>query len=113
MMPSELVEQSKVLGIRLCLDLSHLQMTCNHFGLMFQTALQDLLPFTAHLHIADASGTNGEGVEMGTGDVDWSQSWKKIIQHPNVSFIPEVWQGHKDHCAGFWSGLDLLTKLDQ
>ena len=112
MMPSELVEQSKVLGIRLCLDLSHLQMTCNHFGLMFQTALQDLLPFTAHLHIADASGTNGEGVEMGTGDVDWSQSWKKIIQHPNVSFIPEVWQGHKDHGAGFWSGLDLLANLD-
>ena len=112
MMPNELVEQSKALGIRLCLDLSHLQMTCNHFGIDFQKALQDLLPHTAHLHIADASGTNGEGVVMGTGDVNWPQSWKKIIQYPAVSFIPEVWQGHKDHGAGFWAGLDLLAKLD-
>jgi N-acetylneuraminate synthase len=111
MMPDELAEQAKALGIRLCLDLSHLQMTCNHFGINFQSALQDLLPYTAHLHIADASGTNGEGVVMGTGDVDWPQSWRKIIRYPSVSFIPEVWQGHKDHGAGFWSGLNMLANL--
>ncbi|MBT8519995.1 TIM barrel protein [Polynucleobacter paneuropaeus] len=111
MMPDELVEQSQTLNLRLCLDLSHLQMTCNHFGIDFQKALQDLLPYTAHLHIADASGTNGEGVVMGTGDVIWSQTWQKIIQHPSVSFIPEVWQGHKDHGSGFWSALQYLSSL--
>ena len=112
MMPDELVEQSKALGLRLCLDLSHLQMTCNHFKIDFVKALGELLPFTAHLHVADASGTNGEGVVMGTGNVDWPKSWRKIMQYPSVSFIPEVWQGHKDHGAGFWSALKFLQALN-
>jgi N-acetylneuraminate synthase len=111
MMPDELAMQSKALGLRLCLDLSHLQMTCNHFELDFQRALALLLPYTAHLHVADAAGTNGEGVVMGTGDVDWSATWKQIARYPDISFIPEVWQGHKDHGAGFWSALDYLSRL--
>ena len=109
MMPEELAEQAKSHGLRLCLDLAHLQMTCNHFALDFQRSLELLLPVTAHLHVADASGTNGEGVVMGTGDVNWDQSWKTIVGSQNVSFIPEVWQGHKDHGAGFWHALDLLN----
>lgn len=113
MMPDELKLQSQLLNIRLCLDLSHLQMTCHNFGLDFQAALESLLPHTAHLHISDAKGKNGEGVIMGTGDIEWSQTWQKIIQYPNISFIPEVWQGHKDHGAGFWSALQFLTELNK
>ena len=111
MMPDELAEQAKAMKLRLCLDLSHLQMTCNHFDLDFQQALAQLLPHSAHLHVADAKGTNGEGVIMGTGDVDWPASWKQISRYPNISFIPEVWQGHKDHGAGFWSALEYLATL--
>lgn len=111
MMPDELAAQAREHRLRLCLDLSHLQMTCFHFGLDFQAALALLLPHSAHLHVADAKGTNGEGVLMGTGDIDWPASWAQIRQHPEVSFIPEVWQGHKDHGAGFWSALQYLTRL--
>ena len=111
MMPDELAAQAQALKLRLCLDLSHLQMTCNHFGIDFQQALAQLLPCSAHLHVADAKGTNGEGVVMGTGDVDWPASWKKIIAYPDIGFIPEVWQGHKDHGAGFWSALEYLASL--
>jgi N-acetylneuraminate synthase len=112
MMPEELAEQAKSHGLRLCLDLAHLQMTCNHFALEFQSSLELLLPVTAHLHVADASGTNGEGVVMGTGDINWDQAWKTIVGSPNVSFIPEVWQGHKDHGSGFWYALDFLNKTN-
>ncbi len=111
MMPEELATQAREHSLRLCLDLSHLQMTCFHFGLDFQQALALLLPHSAHLHVADAKGTNGEGVLMGTGDIDWPATWAQIRQRPQVSFIPEVWQGHKDHGAGFWSALQFLTRL--
>jgi len=111
MMPEELAAQARDHGLRLCLDLSHLQMTCFHFGLDFQQALALLLPHSAHLHVADAKGINGEGVLMGTGDVDWPATWTQICQRPQVSFIPEVWQGHKDHGAGFWSALRYLQSL--
>jgi sialic acid synthase SpsE/sugar phosphate isomerase/epimerase len=112
MMPDELEAQAREHGLRLCLDLSHLQMTCAHFGLDFQQALRQLLPYSAHLHVADATGTNGEGALIGTGDIDWAAAWGQIRQYPQASFIPEVWQGHKDHGAGFWKALRFLEALD-
>jgi hypothetical protein len=27
---------------------------------------------------------------------------------PAASFIPEIWQGHKNEGAGFWTALDRL-----
>jgi N-acetylneuraminate synthase len=112
MMPDELAAQAEAMKWHYCLDLSHLQMACCHFKLDFQQALSLLLPFSAHLHVADALGTNGEGVVMGTGDIQWPETWKKICAYPNISFIPEVWQGHKDHGAGFWQALDFLTNIE-
>lgn len=111
MMPDEIAAQARELNLRICLDLAHLQMTCNHFGLDFQSALALLLPHSAHLHVADATGTNGEGVVMGTGDVDWPLTWRKISRYPSIGFIPEVWQGHKDAGAGFWAALEYLVTL--
>ncbi|MFP5428962.1 MAG: hypothetical protein ACLGJA_24760, partial [Gammaproteobacteria bacterium] len=35
----------------------------------------------------------------------------QIAQNTHASFIPEVWQGHKDHGAGFWSALRFLESL--
>jgi sialic acid synthase SpsE/sugar phosphate isomerase/epimerase len=111
MMPEELAEQAQQHGLRFCLDLAHLQMTCNHFQLEFHKALKLLLPLTAHLHVSDASGTNGEGVVMGTGDIAWKPTWQSICSQQGVSFIPEVWQGHKDYGSGFWHALDILADL--
>ena len=113
MMPEELAAKAQALGLRLCLDLSHLQMTCHHFGLDFQAALALLLPHSVHLHVADAKGSNGEGVLIGTGDIDWPATWTQVRNYPQMSFIPEVWQGHKDHGAGFWSALEFLERLGQ
>jgi sialic acid synthase SpsE/sugar phosphate isomerase/epimerase len=113
MMPSELVEQAKTNGLKLCLDLAHLQMTCNYFKLDFQTSLNMLLPYSAHFHVADAAGTNGEGVVIGTGDVQWRFAWGAIVRTSGKSFVPEIWQGHKDRGAGFWQALDMLTALKE
>ena len=36
----------------------------------------------------------------------------KLLNKVNekVQFIPEVWQDHKNHGEGFWSGLYFLEK---
>ena len=87
-------------------------MTCTHFGLDFQDALTAFLPYAAHLQVADAKGTKGECVLMGTEDIDWPLSWQTISQYPNIGFIPEVWQGHKDHGAGFLGGAVSLGQFE-
>ncbi|MDR3352199.1 MAG: N-acetylneuraminate synthase family protein [Zoogloeaceae bacterium] len=112
MMPEDLAREAQTHHLRYCLDLSHLCLTCHHFGLSFQDALQTLLPHTAHLHLADAKGNNGEGIDMGTGDIDWQATWAQIRTRPEISFIPEIWQGHKDHGAGFWQALEFLAGIE-
>ena len=111
MMPDELATQAKEHELRLCLDLAHLMMTCNHFQLDFQKALQMLLPYTAHLHVSDAAGSSGEGVEIGSGDISWESLWHSICEFDDLGFIPEVWQGHKDSGSGFWRALSFLSSI--
>jgi N-acetylneuraminate synthase len=50
---------------------------------------------------------------MGTGDVHWPPVWRAICGAKNVSFIPEIWQGHKDHGAGFWHALNMLSDINK
>jgi N-acetylneuraminate synthase len=111
MLPQEIAKNASAMNLRVCLDLSHLRMTSTHFGIDFQSALEILLPHTAHLHIADAKGVNGEGISLGQGDIDWPAAWNCIKNYTSVSFIPEVWQGHKDHGRGFWDALDFLAAI--
>ncbi|GIR16379.1 MAG: hypothetical protein CM15mP29_3670 [Alphaproteobacteria bacterium] len=49
---------------------------------------------------------------MGFGDVNF-QSLFQILDEstPNISFIPEIWQGHKNDGEGFWKALEYLEKV--
>ena len=68
-------------------------------------------PYTAHLHIADASGVDGEGLQIGEGEIDFAVLANDLEKTAcNVSFIPEIWQGHKNNGEGFWVALERLEK---
>ncbi len=97
------------LGLRMCFDVSHSRLTCNHFGLDFYDFAERIAPLTAHLHMGDASGLNGEGLQIGDGDIDFRRLGKILRTGcPTASFIPEIWQGHKDGGEGFWLALERL-----
>lgn len=109
--PQEIVDFCDRTGFKVCLDVSHSVMACNYYNWSFGDFLDLVLPHTIHLHIVDASGVDGEGVQMGKGDVNFAELIHKLDKlAPNVPFIPEVWQGHKDNGSGFWKGLDFLEK---
>ena len=59
--------------------------------------------------MSDAIGTNGEGVEMGTGNLDFSKILKVV--ESKQTFIVETWQGHKNEGFGFYRDLHYLSKL--
>lgn len=96
-------------GFRVCLDISHSKLACNHYGWSFDEFVRTVGPVTTHLHIADASGTDGEGLQIGDGDIDVPALARVLGEvAPTASFIPEIWQGHKNGGQGFWRALDLL-----
>jgi sialic acid synthase SpsE/sugar phosphate isomerase/epimerase len=96
-------------GMRVCLDVSHSKLACNHQRWSFHEFLTAVGPYTAHLHMADASGVDGEGLQIGEGDVDWVSACATLDRvAPEATFIPEIWQGHKNEGEGFWVALDRL-----
>jgi sialic acid synthase SpsE/sugar phosphate isomerase/epimerase len=96
---------------RICLDVSHSAMACAYFGWDLIEFCNLVSKHINYFHIVDAKGADGEGVEIGKGDVNFLLLSKTINKNnPNVPFIPEVWQGHKDSGAGFFNALNFLEK---
>jgi N-acetylneuraminate synthase len=96
-------------NLRMCVDISHTKLAANHFGFDFAKALAQLGPHTAHLHFGDAKGLDGEGLQVGEGEIDFDEIGAVLRKHaPNASFIPEIWQGHKNMGEGFWTALERL-----
>lgn len=100
------------LGLRMCFDISHSRLACNHLGVDFYEFAEKVAPITAHLHLGDAQGLNGEGLQIGQGDLDFARLGKILRTGcPQASFIPEIWQGHKNGGEGFWIALEKLEGL--
>lgn len=98
-------------GTKICLDISHSMMACNYYEQDIYEFVRLLAPHVVHMHIVDALGTDGEGVQIGRGDVDFTKLGKILAQdYPAVPFIPEVWQGHKNNGEGFWQALSYLEQ---
>lgn len=98
-------------GMKLCLDISHTQLAANFLGLSLSEAVELLAPHAIHLHLVDATGVDGEGVQVGEGEVDWAALSKQLnALAPQVSFIPEIWQGHVNNGEGFWTALERLEQ---
>lgn len=95
--------------IKICLDVSHSMMSCNYYGWDLNDFVNTVAPYNVHMHVVDAKGVDGEGVEIGKGDVDFTSLARLLDEkNPGVQFIPEVWQGHKNGGEGFWIALEFL-----
>ena len=99
-------------NIRMCFDVSHSMLTCNHFDKDFYNFCERIAPHTAYLHLGDASGINGEGLQIGDGEIDFKRLGN-ILDNKcgSIGFIPEIWQGHKDAGKGFWIALEKLQNV--
>ncbi|WP_415905135.1 N-acetylneuraminate synthase family protein [Neptuniibacter sp. QD48_55] len=106
-----IVEFCEETGMRVCLDVSHSALECNHSKTSLSRFLDKVLPYTAHLHLADSLGVDGEGLQIHEGDVDWAVVAEKMKQHcPEATWLPEIWQGHENGGQGFWVALERLEK---
>jgi len=107
----EIVEFCLEMNMKVCLDISHSKLACNHHRQSFQLFLEKVLPLTAHLHIADSAGVDGEGLQIEDGEIDFYALGEAMPQYaPQASWIPEIWQGHENQGEGFWRALERLEK---
>jgi sugar phosphate isomerase/epimerase len=108
----DIVDSCAKLNLRMCFDVSHAMLACNHFGVDLYDYAEKIAPLTAHLHLGDAMGVNGEGLQIGEGEIDFDRLGAILLDGcPTASFIPEIWQGHKNGGEGFWIALDRLEHI--
>ena len=107
--PDEIIMFCKETNLKICQDISHSHLACNKFNWNHIEYTRKLAPYTAHYHISDGTGVDGEGIQIGDGNVDFDNIYPIINElSPKASFIPEVWQGHKNNGEGFWVSLERM-----
>ena len=107
--PDEIIDFCKKTNLKICQDISHSHLACNKFNWDHIEYTRKLAPYTDHYHISDGTGVDGEGIQIGDGNVDFKNIYPIInTLSPNASFIPEVWQGHKNNGEGFWISLERM-----
>ena len=109
--PDEIVDFCEAENRRIALDTAHLSMHCKYRGESFSHAITKLKDVTAHWHMSDAEGINGEGVAMGDGDINFSHVMKVLDE--KQTFIVETWQGHKRFGEGFQRDLMYLADSEE
>lgn len=111
MVPEEIIQWCDKTGVKICLDTAHLSMYCSFSNRSFKECFSMLVDSVSHLHISDAKGMNGEGVLLGSGDVNFEFLLDELKS--GHTFIVETWQGHKNSGQGFIRDLNYLNTLAQ
>jgi sialic acid synthase SpsE/sugar phosphate isomerase/epimerase len=94
--------------LNICFDTSHCKLYCNWAHLDFYEQVKILLPYTQHLHISDGSGLDGEGLQIGEGNIDWVNFFR-LTGNYHGTMIPEIWRGHQHAGQGFLLAIQRLS----
>jgi len=98
--------------IEICLDISHSYMWCSYSSENFNQFISEISPNVTHIHISDASGEAEEGLQIGEGEIDFTQMLDSLSSlKNNATLLPEVWQGHDNFGSGFKIALERLYGL--
>ena len=99
-------------NMRICFDISHSKLACNFYGIDFMKFIDEMSHITAHVHIVDSKSITGEGLQIGDGEISFPEVFSKLNKdYQNASFVPEIWQGHKNNGEGFWRAFSIIEKF--
>lgn len=106
----EILEVLDRTGLGLCLDVCHAKLYCNVSGETFERYVEKLLPRARHLHVSDALGEAGEGLQIGEGEINWD--WlASLVKRMDTVAVPEIEEGFRDRGKGFRIARDRLVNM--
>lgn len=97
-------------GSKICYDLCHAQLYCNVANKDILQEIKILNPYIEHVHISDAEGRDGEGLQIDEGKMDFSSIMSTL--RSDVTIIPEIWRGHEHNGEGFKVAFERLKKYE-
>lgn len=96
-------------NLKMTYDVCHAQLYCNLFDIDINEYTKEIMDIVGHVHISDAYGTNGEGVQIGEGCMNFDALFE-IMGEYKFSWVPEIWSGHLHEGSGTYECMKLLEK---
>lgn len=106
----EIAEYCERTGQRICYDTSHAKLWCNYAGEDLYEHAKTLRPYTDYLHVADAIGVDGEGIQIGEGEIDFERLLP-LYEDFDGPIITEIWRGHERKGRGFKKAAERLSAI--
>ena len=109
MRAEEIAEFCDRTGWRLCYDTSHAKLWCTYADVDLVEHARTLRPYVDYLHVADAAGVDGEGIQIGDGEIDWERLMP-VYEDFDGPIITEIWRGHENRGSRFKEAAEKLGK---
>ena len=107
----EIAAFCKETGIYIVFDISHAALYCNAIEKDLYQFVQTVKPYIHHIHMGDAYGLDGEGIQISEGDIDFDRIMPLLSDYQD-SWVPEIWQGHLNNGKGFFKALKRLSQYN-
>jgi N-acetylneuraminate synthase len=100
-------------NLNLTFDVCHAALHCNHSNISIESYTRKISPYLSHLHLSDAVGIDGEGVQVGEGQVNFDSFFDTLSEsNKDLSWVTEIWSGHVNHGAGCRTSMHRLGKYN-
>jgi N-acetylneuraminate synthase len=99
------------LDIPVTLDVSHLLLSQNAFGLIPVEVIESIRKNIIHWHISESSGLDGEGRPLGSSTSENTRLISKILEEEVEMKVIEVWQAHLNDYEGFKIAINKIHEL--
>ena len=109
----DMIDFCKHFGLKMTYDVCHAALHCNHDMISLDQYTRDVLPHVSHFHISDAVGIDGEGVQIGEGEINFKEFFKTLEEKKqDFSWVTEIWSGHVNHGAGCRRSMHHLSEYN-
>jgi N-acetylneuraminate synthase len=112
-MPAEdFMEFCGALNLGMTFDLCHAALYCNYAKISLVEYIEKVKNLIKHVHISDASGINGEGLQINEGELNFVAAFA-ALNKIQFSWVPEIWSGHLHNGAGVYKALCALEQYNK
>jgi|TARA_R110001583_G_scaffold72898_3_gene203542 N-acetylneuraminate synthase len=96
-------------GVKMTYDICHAMLQCNLENISLTEYTHKVMPYVSHMHISDATGLNGEGIQMFEGEIDFNSVFNATKGY-EFSWVTEIWSGHLYNGSGTYKALRDIEK---
>lgn len=107
----DMLQFCRSMGLGMTLDICHAQLWCKYAGHSLLDYVETVMPVVSHVHLSDALGIDGEGLQFGEGEIDFDVLMRKL-EKKTFSWVPEIWSGHCHGGIGNYHALCHLKKYE-